>query len=55
MNIIKMLCVEFSNVNKNEKNGIKLYTDYKAAITLSKMIIQIGMEYTAKNTREPHK
>ena len=32
----------------------KLHADYKAAIELSEMIVQIGVAYTVKIDREPH-
>lgn len=50
-----MLCVKFSKTPiKIQRDGVKLQADYKAAIKLSEMIVQIGVTYPVKIDREPH-
>lgn len=51
-----MLCMKVSKtLIKMKKDGITLHADHKAAIKVSKMIVQIGMEYTVKIDKGPHK
>lgn len=50
-----MLCVKFSRtLIKIQRDEVKLHADYKAAVKLCKMIVQIRVTCTVQIDREPH-